>query len=97
MLKIQADTCIQNLENTLDSESMEECTGFIKEKRESRHFKTLEQQKLKFERLCQKNRKKEGGHSNTQHGDHEDTGINNRSKHRIETINIVDKEATGGW
>ena len=42
MLKIQADTCIQHLENILHSESMEECTGFIKEKRESRHFKTLE-------------------------------------------------------
>ena len=42
MLKIHADTCTQHLENTLDSESMEECTGFIKEKRESRHFKTLE-------------------------------------------------------
>ena len=42
MLKIQADTCVQHLENTLDSEGMEECTMFIKEKRESRHFKTLE-------------------------------------------------------
>ena len=42
MLKIQADTGIQHLENTLDSESMEEFTGFIKEKRESRHIKTLE-------------------------------------------------------
>ena len=26
MLKIQTDTCIQHLENTLDRESMEECT-----------------------------------------------------------------------
>ena len=73
MIKIQANTCIHHLENTLDSESMEEYTGFIKEKRESRHFKTLEQQKLKFDRLCQKNRKKEGGRSNTQHGNHDDT------------------------
>ena len=45
--------------------------------------------------MCQKNRKKEGGCSNTQHGDHDDTGINNRSEHRIETINTVHKEATG--
>ena len=49
MLKIQTDTFIQHLENTLDSESMEECTRIIKEKKESRHFKTLERQKSKFE------------------------------------------------
>ena len=59
MLKIQTDICIEHLENTLDRESMEECTQFIKKKRESRHFKTLERQKSKFERLCQKNRKRE--------------------------------------
>ena len=52
MLKIQIDTCIQYLENTLDSTSMEEWTRFIKEKKESRHFKTLERQKSKSERLC---------------------------------------------
>ena len=54
MLKIQVDTCKNHLENILDKESMEECTGFIKEKRESTHFKTLEHQKFKFERLCHK-------------------------------------------
>ena len=46
---------------------MEECDKFIKVKRESRHLKTLECQKSKFERLCQKNT---GGHSNIKHGGH---------------------------
>ena len=69
MLKIQVDTCKNHLENKLDKESMEECIGFIKRKRESRHLKTFQCQKLKLERLCHKNRKIKGGHSNTQHGD----------------------------
>ena len=42
MLKIQADTCIEQLNEVLDRESMDECTQFIKEKRKSRHLKTLE-------------------------------------------------------
>ena len=61
---------------------MEECISFIKEKRESRHFKTLEHQKLKFERLCQKNMKKEGGRSNIQHGNHDQRDVNNRPEAR---------------
>ena len=44
--------------------------------RESRHFKTLERQKSKFDRLCQKNRKRAGGHSNMQDGNHGHTCIN---------------------
>ena len=36
---------------------MNECIGFIKDKRDSRHLKTLECQKLKFERLYNKVRK----------------------------------------
>ena len=42
MLKIQSDTCIEQLNEVLDRKSMDECTRFIKEKRESRHLKTLE-------------------------------------------------------
>ena len=73
MLKIQTDTCIEHLNKALDRKSMEECTRFIKEKRESRHFKTLERQKSKCDRLCQKSRKREGGHSNIQDGNHGQT------------------------
>ena len=90
-LKIQIDTCIEHLNNTLDRESMEECTQFIKEKRESRPFKTLVRQKSKFDRLCQKNRKREGGHSNMQDGNHGHT-CTNREK---ETKQIDTAETTG--
>ena len=45
--------------------------------------------------MCQKNRKKEGAHSNIQHGDHDHTGINNRSEYKVETINTDHTEATG--
>ena len=46
---------------------------------------------------AKRNRKKEGGHSDIQHGNHDHTGANNRSEHRnnIETINTVRTEAIG--
>ena len=50
---------------------MEECKSFIKAKRKSKHLKTLDYQKQKFERLCQKYKKIKGGCSNIQHGDHD--------------------------
>ena len=56
MLKEKRDTCIFQLEERLDRDCMEECRNFIKIKRESRHYKTLEQQRNKLERLCQRNR-----------------------------------------
>ena len=85
MLKIQSDTCIDQLKDVLDRESMEKCTQFIKEKRESRHLKTLERQKSKFDRLCQMSRKREGGHSNMQDGNHDRTCIDSSSTSEIET------------
>ena len=39
MLKEQRDTCIFQLEERLDRDSMEECRNFVKIKRESRHYK----------------------------------------------------------
>ena len=44
---------------------------FINIKRESRHLKTLECQKSKFERLCKKKKKNTGGCSNIKHGGNE--------------------------
>ena len=86
MLKIQVDTCKNHLENTLDKESMEECMGFIKKKKESRHLETLEHQKSKFQRLCQKSRKVKGGCSNTKHGDHDEIERNTTSDSQINAI-----------
>ena len=61
MLKIQRDTCKNQLGETLDRESMEECESFIKAMRDSKHLKTLECQKMKFQRLCQTHKKIKGG------------------------------------
>ena len=80
MLKIQSVTCIEQLNEVLDRESIEECTQLIKEKRESRHLKTLERQKSKFDRLCQKSRKREGGCLNMQDGNHDHTCIDSTSE-----------------
>ena len=51
---------------------MEECDRFINIKRESRHLKTFELQRIKFERLCHKYKKTKGGHSNI-NGNHVQT------------------------
>ena len=63
---------------------MEECRNFIKIKRESRHYETLERQR-KLERLCQRNRSAESGHSNIQHGNHNNT-VNSNTWQRIYTV-----------
>ena len=64
MFTIQRDTCINQLKDNLDKETMEKCERFIKEKREIRHLKTFEWQVSKFERLCHR---KTGGRINNQH------------------------------
>ena len=86
MLKEQRDTCINHLEERLDRDSMEECKSFIKIKREARHQKTLDRQKNKLERLCHKNRNAKSGHSNIQHGDHNNTVNINTNGQRTDTI-----------
>ena len=42
MFTIQRDTCINQLKDNLDKETMERCERFIKEKREIRHLKTFQ-------------------------------------------------------
>ena len=49
---------------------MEECSEFIKIRKEARHFKTLNRQKRKIERLCHKNTSGRNGHSNIIQCDH---------------------------
>ena len=85
MLKEQRDTRIYQLEESLDRDSMEECKNFIKIKRESRHYKTLERQKNKLERLCHKNRSAKSGRSNIQHGNLNSTVNINTNGQRIDT------------
>ena len=75
MLKIQIDTCMNQLKSSLEEKTMEECENFIIIRRESTHIKTLERQILKLEQLCHKNKmgggcsnyqEKQDGHSNFQ-------------------------------
>ena len=51
MLNHQIDTCIDILKGIINKEVMEECHEFINYTRERRHYKTMERQKKKFERL----------------------------------------------
>ena len=48
MLEKEIDTCMNELYNTIDEESMEECMVFIKTRKESRHIKTQLRQINKF-------------------------------------------------
>ena len=86
MLKEQGDTCIFQLEERLDRDSMEECRNFIKIKRESRHYKTLEWQRNKLERLCQRKKSvksAKSGCSNIQDGDQNNTANNNTNSREL--------------
>ena len=68
MLIHQRDTCIDQLKRVFEKETtIEECEKCINMTKESRYKKTLEHQRLKFERLCQKYK---CDHSNIHHGDH---------------------------
>ena len=77
MLKMQIDTCMEQLESCLSGRAMEDCKVFIKNRRELRHNNTLVRQLLKFNRLCHKN-KIQGGHSN--YGEKQDGHSNIREE-----------------
>ena len=83
MLECQRDTCMNQLSRVLDQEVMEEYEVFMNGTKETRHFKTLEWQKAKFERLCMKMNNK-GDHSKdgnmNMHGYiyHSSTDLNSR-------------------
>ena len=80
MLKMQVDTCINQLNITLDKKSMDEYFKFIESKRELRHQQTMKCQIRKFE-ILQNYSQIKGGHSK-QHGNHDHanktTIINNK-------------------
>ena len=69
MFETIINTCMNQLEGILDEKAMEDCSNFIKYRREGRHQKTLQRQVSKYNRLCHKNA---GGHSNSRHGDHDE-------------------------
>ena len=64
MFTMRRDTCMKQLKDNIDRETMDRCLRFIKEKREKRHLITFEQQVKKFNRLCHRIT---GGRINNQH------------------------------
>ena len=48
MFMYQRDTCIDQLKRIFGKKSIKECKTFIKDKRESRYFKTLETPEIKI-------------------------------------------------
>ena len=64
MFTMRRDTCMKQLKDNIDRETMDRCLRFIKEKREKRHLITFERQVKKFDRLCHRIT---GGHINNQH------------------------------
>ena len=56
------DTCENQLREVLSIEWMDKCREFIEVRREHQHLKTLERQKIKFERLLDKEKVREGDH-----------------------------------
>ena len=64
------DTCENQLREVLSDEWMGKCREFIEVGRENQHLKTLERQKIKFERLLDKEKVREGDRI-TSHGGHD--------------------------
>ena len=60
MLSSQKDTCMKELERSINEEWMAECKAFIEVGRENQHLKTLRRQKDKFHKLLYKKQEKEG-------------------------------------
>ena len=79
MFKAQRDTCINNLETSIERDTMNDCYNFIKVRREGRHQKTLDRQISKFHRLCHKNNAYRPDFEHGEHGGHGCTS----SKHPV--------------
>ena len=71
MLKSQKDTCMKELERSINEEWMAKCKAFIEVRRENHHLKTLRRQKDKFYKLLHKKQEKKGKRTYL-HGIHND-------------------------
>ena len=60
MVRCLRDTCINQLREELNDVWMDKCIEYIEVRREHQHLKTLERQKLKFNRLLAKEKVREG-------------------------------------
>ena len=91
MVRSLRDTCINQLREVLNDEWMDKCREFIEVRREHQHLKTLNRQKLKFERLLEREKVREGDRT-TLHGSHDGnhsnlTKQNNATEHSIRRDN----------
>ena len=91
MLKTQQDTCIDCLERVLNEAWMDRCKEFIEIGRENQHYKTLERQKDKFDRLLKRNKMREGNCTNL-HGIHIGNHSNSTSYNNTSCAHIKTKE-----
>ena len=73
---------------------MEDCSRYIKYRREGRHQKTLERHVSKFNRLCHRNT---GGCSNPRHGDHDENCSLNTNTCMNTTYDAVTITDTADW
>ena len=85
MIRSLRDACKNQLREVLNHEWMDKCTEFIEVGREHQHLKTLKRQKIKFERLLDKEKVREGD-CITLHGGHDGyhsnlTNQNNTTAH----------------
>ena len=93
MVRDLRDTCINQLREVLNDEWVDKCREFIEVGREHQHLKTLNRQKLKFERLLEREKVREGDHT-TLHGGHDGnhsdlTKQNNATEHSIRRDNTL--------
>ena len=91
MVRDLRDTCMNQLREILNDEWMDKCREFIEVRREQQHPKTLNRQKVKFERLLDREKVREG-YCTTLHGGHDGnhsnlTKQNNTLEHRTRRDN----------
>ena len=70
MVRDLRDTCMNQLREVLNDEWIDKCREFIEVGGEQQHLKTLNRQKVKFERLLDREKVKEGD-CTTLHGGHD--------------------------
>ena len=70
MVRDLRNTCMNQLREVLSDEWMDKCREFIEVGRDQQHLKTLKRQKVKFERLLDREKVREGD-CTTLHGGHD--------------------------
>ena len=91
MLKSLRDTCREELRRVLSREWMARCEDFIEVGKEKHHFKTLNRQKDKFNRLLQQKHIKEDKHKGL-HGGHIVYHSNASIQNNTNLIHVEDRE-----